>query len=77
MQPFGTAAGDQLKNLEFRSEIIARVIPTSHRHKAAVIQPEQSGPRNWTMVLPIPWYQPLSLDSRHCYHHQLEQYSAL
>jgi hypothetical protein len=46
-------ADDNLKNLELRSEIVARVTQTTRRHKAVTIQPEQNGPRNWTMVLPI------------------------
>jgi hypothetical protein len=45
-------ADDNLKSLELRSEIVARVAQTTRRHKAATIQPEQNGPRNWTMVLP-------------------------
>ena len=45
-------ADDNLKNLELRSEIVARVTQTTRQHKAVIIQPEQKGPRNWTIVLP-------------------------
>jgi hypothetical protein len=50
-------ADDNLKNLELRSEIVARVTQTTRQHKAVTIQPEQNGPRNWTMVLPILSYR--------------------
>jgi hypothetical protein len=47
--------------LELRSEIVARLAQTTQRHKAVTIQPEQNGPRNWTMVLPVLSYRLLCL----------------
>jgi hypothetical protein len=46
-----------LKNLELRSGIVAQVTQTTRRDKSVTIQPEQNGPRNWTMVLPILSYR--------------------
>jgi hypothetical protein len=45
-------ADGNLKKLKLRSEVVARVTQTTRRQKAVTIQPEQNGPRNWTMVLP-------------------------
>jgi hypothetical protein len=45
-------ADDNLKNLELRSEIVARVTQTARQHKGVTILPEQPGRANWTSVLP-------------------------
>jgi hypothetical protein len=45
-------------------EAAARVAQTTRRHKAVTIQPEQNGPRNWMMVLPIFPHRLQCLDTR-------------
>jgi hypothetical protein len=56
-------ASDNLNNLGLRAELVA-VAQTSQRRTALPIKPEQNWPRNWTMVLPIPFVLTADLHAR-------------